>query len=60
MARVWNLAPSVMSAIRLHHDFDMLGERDTQAEVQTLVAAERVMFNSRLASAVRAILTGLL
>jgi len=39
VARVWNLAPSVMAAIRLHHDYDMLGEHGTQAEVQTLVAA---------------------
>lgn len=39
VARVWNLAPSVMAAIRLHHDFDMLGGSRTPAEVQTLVAA---------------------
>jgi HD-like signal output (HDOD) protein len=39
VARVWNLAPSVMTAIRLHHDYEMLGEQGTQAEVQTLVAA---------------------
>ena len=26
VARVWRLAPAVMAAIRLHHDFDVLGD----------------------------------
>ncbi len=39
VARVWRLAPAVMAAIRLHHDLDMLGAADIEAEVQTLVAA---------------------
>ncbi|WP_374594202.1 HDOD domain-containing protein [Aquabacterium sp.] len=50
VARVWNLAPSVMAAIRLHHDFDMLGERGTQAEVQTLVAEHFVRNHEGLES----------
>jgi HD-like signal output (HDOD) protein len=37
--RAWNMAPEIMSAIRLHHDFDTLGKGDVEAEVQTLVAA---------------------
>lgn len=39
VARVWQLAPQVMAAIRLHHDLDMLGAADIEPEVQTLVAA---------------------
>ncbi len=39
VARAWNLDPTVMAAIRMHHDLDALGEARTQAEVQTLVAA---------------------
>lgn len=39
VARVWQLAPEAMAAIRLHHDLDMLGRPDADAEVQTLVAA---------------------
>jgi HD-like signal output (HDOD) protein len=39
VARVWGLAPAVMSAIRLHHDLDMLGAPTVEPEVQTLVAA---------------------
>ncbi len=39
VARVWRLAPSVMAAIRLHHDLDLLGGSQTPAEVQTLIAA---------------------
>jgi HD-like signal output (HDOD) protein len=37
--RAWNMAPEIMAAIRLHHDFDALGKGDVEAEVQTLVAA---------------------
>jgi HD-like signal output (HDOD) protein len=39
VARVWRLAPAVMSAIRLHHDLEMLGSPTVEPEVQTLVAA---------------------
>jgi len=39
VARVWALAPAVMAAIRLHHDLNLLGAADVEAEVQTLVAA---------------------
>lgn len=39
VARVWKLAPAVMAAIRLHHDFDVLGDASVEAEVQALVAA---------------------
>lgn len=39
VARIWRLAPSVMAAIRLHHDLEMLGNRGAEPEVYTLVAA---------------------
>ena len=39
VARVWQLAPEVMVAIRRHHDLDMLGDADTEPEAHTLVAA---------------------
>ncbi len=39
VARAWNLAEPVMSAIRLHHDLGGLGEPGTEPEVHTLVAA---------------------
>ena len=39
VARVWGLAPSLVSAIRLHHDLDALGDDSIDAEVHTLVAA---------------------
>ena len=39
VARVWRLAPEVMAAIRRHHDLDMLGDKATEPEVHTLVAA---------------------
>ena len=39
VARVWRLSPTVMAAIRLHHDLDLLGGSDTESEVQTLIAA---------------------
>ena len=45
VARVWRLAPSVVAAIRLHHDLDMLGERGSEPEVYTLVAAGLVAEN---------------
>ena len=37
-ARVWRLAPSVVGAIRLHHDLGVIGGRDVEPEVQTLLA----------------------
>lgn len=39
VARVWQLAPTVVSAIRLHHDLALLGAGDVDPEVKTLVAA---------------------
>lgn len=39
VARVWRLAPEVMVAIRRHHDLDMLGDSETDADTHTLVAA---------------------
>ena len=39
VARVWQLSPEVMVAIRRHHDLDMLGGADTDPDVHTLVAA---------------------
>ena len=38
VARLWRLAPSVMVAIRLHHDLDAIGDRHVDADVHTLVA----------------------
>lgn len=37
--RVWNLPPTLMGAIRLHHDFTALGADDIEPEIHTLVAA---------------------
>lgn len=42
VARLWRLAPSVVAAIRLHHDLDIIGRSDTEAEVSTLLAADLV------------------
>lgn len=39
LIRAWNMAPELMAAIRLHHDFESLGGKDVEPEVQTLVAA---------------------
>lgn len=39
VARVWQLEPAVMAAIRLHHDLDVLRDERTEPEVRTLVAA---------------------
>ncbi|RZI83000.1 MAG: HDOD domain-containing protein [Rubrivivax sp.] len=39
VARTWRLAPALMAAIRLHHDLNALGDRFTEPEVHTLVAA---------------------
>lgn len=38
VARAWQVAPPVMAAIRLHHDFEHLASQRADAEVQTLVA----------------------
>lgn len=38
VARVWRLAPTVVAAIRLHHDLDLLGDGTVEPEVQTLIA----------------------
>lgn len=47
VARVWRLAPSVMAAIRLHHDHDILEDHRIDSEVKMLAAvgmlAERMM-----------------
>ncbi|MDT8998611.1 HDOD domain-containing protein [Paucibacter sp. APW11] len=42
VVRVWNLAPQLMSAIRLHHDFVSLGDEGIDPETHTLVAAGMV------------------
>lgn len=38
VARTWQLAPSVVAAIRLHHDLPHLQKADADADVQTLLA----------------------
>lgn len=38
VARLWRLAPAVVSAIRLHHDLNALGDEDIEPEVSTLLA----------------------
>lgn len=39
VVRVWHLAPQLMTAIRLHHDYQALGHADIEPEIHTLVAA---------------------
>ena len=39
VARAWHLPPSVMAAIRLHHELDGLGSHGAETEVHSLVAA---------------------
>lgn len=39
LIRAWDMAPELMSAIRLHHDFESLGDAAIEPEVHTLVAA---------------------
>jgi HD-like signal output (HDOD) protein len=39
LIRAWNMAPELMAAIRLHHDFESLGDAGIEPEVHTLVAA---------------------
>lgn len=39
VVRVWNLPPTLMAAIRLHHDLNALGHADIEPEIHTLVAA---------------------
>jgi len=38
VARVWRLSPTVMGAIRLHHDLEIMHESGAQSEVNTLIA----------------------
>ena len=42
VARLWQLAPEVMSAVRLHHDLDVLSDQRVDAEVRTLIALSLV------------------
>lgn len=39
VVKVWNMAPALMSAIRLHHDFVSIGDAGIDPEIHTLVAA---------------------
>lgn len=39
LIRAWNMAPELMVAIRLHHDFASLGDSAIEPEIHTLVAA---------------------
>lgn len=39
VARVWNLGPVLMSAIRLHHDLDAIDDGGVEPAVRTLLAA---------------------
>lgn len=39
VVRVWNLPQALMTAIRLHHDFNALGHADIEPEIHTLIAA---------------------
>jgi HD-like signal output (HDOD) protein len=39
VARTWRLPVTLTSAVRLHHDFTVLGDHGIPAEVRTLVAA---------------------
>ena len=38
VARVWNMPAELMAALRLHHDFNALGSKGVEPEVQTLIA----------------------
>jgi len=42
VARLWHLGPTVMSAIRRHHDLDMLGDASADPDVHHLVASLHV------------------
>jgi HD-like signal output (HDOD) protein len=39
VVKVWHLSPELMMAIRLHHDFDALGDDSVEPEVRSLIAA---------------------
>ncbi|MCH7343870.1 HDOD domain-containing protein [Pelomonas sp. CA6] len=39
VVKVWNLAPQLMAAIRLHHDFEALRDETVEPEIRTLIAA---------------------
>lgn len=42
VARLWRLGPTVMTAIRRHHDLDALGDTSTDPDVHRLVASLHV------------------
>ncbi|EHR69229.1 putative signal transduction protein [Burkholderiales bacterium JOSHI_001] len=42
VARVWQLAPEVMAAVRLHHDLEALSDDGIEPEVRTLMALSLV------------------
>ncbi|MBL8331147.1 MAG: HDOD domain-containing protein [Rubrivivax sp.] len=42
VARVWQLAPEVMIAVRLHHDLEVLRDEQVEPEVRTLIALNLV------------------
>ncbi len=42
VAKVWQVSPTVVAAIRLHHDLSALGGESVEPEVQTLMAASLV------------------
>ena len=39
MIQVWHLAPELMTAIRLHHDFEALKDESIEPEIRSLIAA---------------------
>jgi HD-like signal output (HDOD) protein len=42
VARVWNLAPEVMTTVRLHHDLEALDDSGIEAEVRSYIALSLV------------------
>jgi HD-like signal output (HDOD) protein len=42
VVRVWNLPPLLMTAVRLHHDFEALGAKDVDPDVHALIAASLI------------------
>jgi HD-like signal output (HDOD) protein len=38
VARLWRLAPPVIAGIRLHHDYEILAERQSESDVKNLIA----------------------
>ena len=45
VAKVWHVAPTVVAAIRLHHDLEMLGSTQVDPDIQTLISAGLVAEN---------------